>query len=162
MRDEILLFEETGTNTAIRVPPQDPDPAIFDDCDVVVSGSSESPRLAACPIEPRATAAQFEDGKLTVWLSTQTPHQDKLVLHLSLGLEPDQVRVIAPDVGGGFGGKGLDVEDVIIGWLARAIGRPIRWTETRSENLVAMHHGRAQWVDFEIGGSREEKSRRCG
>ncbi len=155
VRDEILLFEETGTNTAIKVPPQDPDPAIFDDCDVVVSGSTESPRLAACPIEPRATAAQFDDGKLTIWLSTQTPHQDKLVLHLSLGLEPDQVRVIAPDVGGGFGGKGLDVEDVIVGWLARATGRPVRWTETRSENLVAMHHGRAQWVDFEIGGSRD-------
>jgi aerobic carbon-monoxide dehydrogenase large subunit len=155
VRDEILLFEEVGTNTAIKVPPQNPDPAIFDDCEVVVSGSTESPRLAACPIEPRATVAQFEDGKLTIWLSTQTPHQDKLVLGLGLGLDGDRVRVIAPDVGGGFGGKGLDVEDVIMGWLARATGRTVRWTETRSENLVAMHHGRAQWIDFEIGGSRQ-------
>ena len=65
--------------------------------------------------------------------------------------------MIAPDVGGGFGGKGLDVEDVIIGWLARATGRPVTWTETRSENLVAMHHGRAQICDFEIGGDRDGK-----
>jgi carbon-monoxide dehydrogenase large subunit len=154
-RDEVLLFEGHATNTVMHHPPADVDPAIFDDCEVVVSGSSESPRLSACPIEPRAIVAQFEDGKLTIYLSTQTPHQDKMVLGLALGLEGDQVRVIAPDVGGGFGGKGLDVEDVIMGWLARATGRPVRWTETRSENLVAMHHGRAQRTEFEIGGSRQ-------
>ena len=62
------------------------------------------------------------------------------------------MRVVAPDVGGGFGGKGLAVEDVLVGWLARAIGRPVRWTETRSENMVAMHHGRAQRIEFELGG----------
>ena len=158
LRDEVLLFESAGTNTCIHVPPQDPDPELFDRCDVVVSGSIESQRLAACPVEPRSTIAEFgDDGRLTVWLSTQTPHQDKMVLGLVLGLEPEQVRVIAPDVGGGFGGKGLDVEDVILGWLARATGRPVKWTETRSENLVAMHHGRAQICDFEIGGDRDGK-----
>ena len=158
MRDEVLLFENVGTNTCIHVPPQNPDPQLFEACDVVVSGSTESQRLAACPVEPRATIAEFgDDGRLTVWLSTQTPHQDKLVLGLVLGLEPEQVRVIAPDVGGGFGGKGLDVEDVLVGWLARATGRPVKWTETRSENLVAMHHGRAQRCDFEIGGDRDGK-----
>ena len=90
-----------------------------------------------------------------MWLSTQTPHQDRDGLALILGMAPDQVRVVAPDVGGGFGGKGLDVEDVLVAWLARATGRPVRWTETRSENMVAMHHGRAQQIDFEIGGDRE-------
>jgi CO/xanthine dehydrogenase Mo-binding subunit len=69
-----------------------------------------------------------------------------------LVVAPEQVRVVAPDVGGRFGGKGLAVEDVLVAWLARATGRPVRWTETRSENLVAMHHGRAQRVEFEIGG----------
>jgi carbon-monoxide dehydrogenase large subunit len=157
VRDEVLLYEDVGTNVCIAVPPQDPDPNLFDGCDVVVSGSTESPRLSACPIEPRATQAEWKDDRMTVWLSTQTPHQDKLVLHLHLGLEPDQVRVVAPDVGGGFGGKGLAVEDVLVAWLARETGRPVRWTETRSENLVAMHQGRAQFVDFEIGGSREGK-----
>jgi carbon-monoxide dehydrogenase large subunit len=158
VRDEVLLFEEVGTNTCIHVPPQDPDPNIFDACDVVTAGTIESPRLAPCPVEPRATIAEFgDDGRLTVWLTTQTPHQDKLVLTMSLGLAPENVRVVAPDVGGGFGGKGLGVEDVVLAWLARATRRPVRWTETRSENLVAMHHGRAQWVDFEIGGGRDGK-----
>ena len=157
VKDEVLLFEQHGTNVALAQPTENPDPAMFDGCEAVVRGSFLSPRLAACPIEPRATAAVFEDGRLTIWLSTQTPHQDKMVLGLLLGLGEDGVRVLAPDVGGGFGGKGLDVEDVIVGWLARATATPVRWTETRSENLVAMHHGRAQRVDFEIGGSRDGK-----
>ena len=120
--DEVLLFEEVGTNVCLTHPVEHPDPAMFDGCDAIVQGSFVSPRLAACPIEPRATAAVFADGRLTIWISTQTPHQDKLVLGLLLGLGEDGVRVLAPDVGGGFGGKALDVEDVIIGWLARATG----------------------------------------
>src|SRR5579859_4733912 len=152
---DVLLFEEFGTNVCLANPPADPDPGLFEGCEVVVEGSFTSPRLAACPIEARATVARFEDGRLTVWLSTQTPHQDKMVLGLLLGLEPDAVRVVAPDVGGGFGGKGLATEDVIVAWLARKTGRPVRWAETRSENLVAMHQGRAQHIDFEIGGRRD-------
>jgi carbon-monoxide dehydrogenase large subunit len=152
---EVLLYEGLGTNVCLHHPPAEPDERLLDDCEVVVEGRFFSSRLAACPIEPRATVARFEDGRLTVWLTTQTPHQDKMVLGLVLGLEPDAVRVIAPDVGGGFGGKGLATEDVIIAWLARATGRPVRWTETRSENLVAMHHGRTQHVDFAIGGRRD-------
>jgi len=154
VKDEILLYEEVGTNTCLHRPPQEPDPNLFADCEVVARGSHWSQRLAAAPIEPRATAARWEDGRLTVWLSTQTPHQDKMVLGMLLGLEAEQVRMIAPDVGGGFGGKGLDVEDVIVGWLARKLERPVRWTETRSEHMVAMHHGRAQSIEFEIGASR--------
>jgi carbon-monoxide dehydrogenase large subunit len=156
VKDEVVIYDELGTNVCLRHPPESPDPHIFDDCEVVVSGRHESPRLLACPIEPRSTRARFgEDGRLTIHLSTQTPHQDKMVLAGHLGLEPDQVRVVAPDVGGGFGGKGVDVEDVLTAALARATGRSVRWTETRSEHMVAMHHGRAQWVEFEIGGSRE-------
>jgi aerobic carbon-monoxide dehydrogenase large subunit len=144
----------------LHVPFAEPDEHLFEGCEVRTSGAIFSPRLAACPVEPRSTAAQVgEDGRLTVWLSTQTPHQDKMALALLLGYEPEQVRVVAPDVGGGFGGKGVAttgaVEDVLTAWLARATGRPTRWTETRSENLVAMHHGRAQRIDFELGGDRD-------
>ncbi|MGA9857540.1 MAG: molybdopterin cofactor-binding domain-containing protein, partial [Solirubrobacteraceae bacterium] len=155
VKDEVLLFEPSGSNTCLRIPAQDPDPDLFADCDLVISGSNESPRLLALPIEPRATVAEFADGKLTIRVSTQTPHQDKQTIAGALGLEPDQIRVIAPDVGGGFGGKGADVEDILMGWLARETERVVRWTETRSEHMVAMHHGRAQWADFELGGSRD-------
>ena len=80
-----------------------------------------------------------------------------MVLGGLLGLEPENVRVVAPDVGGGFGAKGIAVEDVLVGWVARATGKPVRWTETRSENMVAMHHGRASHMEFELGASREGK-----
>ena len=156
LRDEVLLFESMGSNVCLRHPPEAPDPELLDDCEVIIRGQVVSQRLAACPLEARATLATFgDDGRLTIWLSTQTPHTDKMVLGLLLGLEPEQVRVVAPDVGGGFGGKGLAVEDVIVASLARATGQPVRWTETRSENLVAMHQGRAQRIAFEAGGSRD-------
>ena len=106
-RDEVLLFEEMGTNVCLERP-LEADEQLFDGCDVVTSGSIFSQRLAACPVEPRGTIAEFgDDGRLTVWLSTQTPGTDKMVLGLMLGLKQSNVRVVAPDVGGGFGGKGL-------------------------------------------------------
>ena len=158
VRDEVLVYPGVGTNVCLAMPPQSPDPNLFDASEVVVKGKVISQRLAACPIEPRSSAAQMgEDGRLTLWISSQTPHQDKMVLGLLLGLEPENVRVVAPDVGGGFGAKGIAVEDVLVGWAARATGKPIRWTETRSENMVAMHHGRASHMSFEIGASREGK-----
>ena len=157
-RDETVIYSGVGTNVCIHVPPQSPDPELFASSEVVVKGKVVSQRLAACPIEPRSSAAQWgEDERLTLWISSQTPHQDKMVLGMLLGLEPENVRVVAPDVGGGFGAKGIAVEDVLVGWAARATGKPIRWTETRSENMVAMHHGRASHMEFELGASREGK-----
>ena len=157
-RDETVIYAGVGTNVCLAVPPQEADPNLFDSSEVVVKGKVISQRLAACPIEPRSSAAQWgEDGRLTLWISSQTPHQDKMVLGLLLGLEPENVRVVAPDVGGGFGAKGIAVEDVIVGWAARATGKPVRWTETRSENMVAMHHGRASVLSFELGASRDGK-----
>jgi carbon-monoxide dehydrogenase large subunit len=159
-RDQVLLYDEVGSNVCLRHPPESADPQIFDGCEVVVSESIESPRLLACPVEPRCTRAEMgADGRLTVHLSTQTPHQDKAMLAGLLGFEEERVRVVAPDVGGGFGGKGLDVEDLLTAALARACEQPVRWTETRSEHMVAMHHGRAQWIDFELGGSRDGEIR---
>ena len=155
-RDEVVLYPGVGSNVCIANPAQDPDPNLFDGSDVVVTGKVISQRLAACPIEPRSSAAQWgEDERMTLWISSQTPHQDKMVLGMLLGLEPENVRVVAPDVGGGFGAKGIGVEDVLVGWTARATGKRVRWTETRSENMVAMHHGRASILEFELGANRD-------
>jgi carbon-monoxide dehydrogenase large subunit len=157
-KDEVLLFPEAGTNIASRSGSPEHDETLFDGCDVVVSGTVVSQRMAPCPLEPRSCAAELgSDGRLTVWLSTQTPHQDKAVLAGILGLDPGQVRVIAGDVGGGFGAKMVNVEEVLLVWLARKLGRPVRWTETRSESMVALVHGRAQRLDFTIGGTRDGK-----
>jgi len=153
---DVLLYPELGTNVCASHPVEAPDDALFEGCDVVVSGRLVSQRLAACPLEARGCVAELgEDGRMTLWLSTQTPHLDRHVLGLFLGLGDEGVRVVAPDVGGGFGAKGLSVETVIVPWLARKTGRPVRWTETRSENMVAMQHGRAAVLEFELGGSRD-------
>ena len=156
-KDEVLLYPGLGTNTCVRVP-NEGDPSLFADCDAVVEGTLVSQRLAASPLEPRSSLATAgEDGRLTIWLSTQTPHQDRMGLSMLLGMEESQIRVIGPDVGGGFGAKGLNVEDVLVGWLARELGRPVHWTETRSENMVAMNQGRAQVTGFKIGGTSDGK-----
>jgi carbon-monoxide dehydrogenase large subunit len=151
-----LLFEQAGTNVCLERPASIDDDELFGGCEVLVDGVVTSQRISACPIEPRATAARREeDGRLMMWLSTQTPHSDRDELAETLGLAPESVRVLAPDVGGGFGSKGLSVEDVVLGKLALLTGRPIRWTETRSENLTTMGHGRGLRVEFRIGGGRD-------
>jgi aerobic carbon-monoxide dehydrogenase large subunit len=156
LRCETLLFPDVESNVCARIEPQAGD-EIFDGCDVVVSGTVTSQRMAPAPMEPRATAAWMEDGRLVAWLSTQSPHSDRDGLAEALGLDTSQVRVVGPDVGGGFGAKGLSPEDVIVSWLARKTGRPVRWAESRSENMVAIGHARAQRMDFTIGGSRDGK-----
>jgi aerobic carbon-monoxide dehydrogenase large subunit len=154
--DDVILFEEAGTNVCVARPQSEDAGQLFEGCEAVSDGVVTSQRISACPIEPRATAVQpGEDGRLTVWLSSQTPHSDRDELAAKFDRSPDSIRVIAPDVGGGFGAKGLSNEDVVLVKLALITGRPIKWTETRSENLVAMGHGRASRMEFRIGGRRD-------
>ena len=124
-KDEVLLFPDSGTNVAARSGSPEHDEKLFDGCDAVVSGTMLSQRMAPCPLEPRSAAAEVgDDGRLTAWLSTQTPHQDRMVLAGMLGLDPADVRVIAPDVGGGFGAKMINPEEILAaGWRASSAGR---------------------------------------
>jgi aerobic carbon-monoxide dehydrogenase large subunit len=156
LNDEALLFPEYGTNVAtdFREPLDD---QFFEGCEVVVRHRINNQRLAPCPLEVRSGMASWgDDGRLTQWLSTQAPHGDKVAVAGMFGLEPEQVRVIAPDVGGGFGAKmGPYPEDLVAAWAARAHGRLVRWTETRSESMLALGHGRGQIQDVAIGGTRD-------
>jgi carbon-monoxide dehydrogenase large subunit len=159
-KDETVLFADAGTNVAWRVGPPERDEALFDGSDAVVSGSLTSQRMAPCPLEPRSAAAVVgADGRLTAWLSTQAPHADLQGLSDALGLEPARIRVVAPDVGGGFGAKLLGVEEVLVAWLATRLDRPVRWTETRSESMVALQHGRAAHLRFTLGGTHDGEIR---
>jgi carbon-monoxide dehydrogenase large subunit len=158
LKDEVLLFPEVGTNVSGTAGPQELDETLFEGCDVVVSGRLESQRMAPCPLEPRSAAAEVgPDGRVTAWLSTQSPHQDRLGLAGALGLPPEQVRVVAPDVGGGFGAKMLGAEEILVAWLARRLERPMRWTESRSQSMVGLPHGRGQHLSFTIGSDRDGK-----
>ena len=157
-KEEVLLFPDAGTNIAARGGSQEHDAELFAGCDVVVSDTLWSQRMAAAPMEPRSAAAEVDaDGRLTLWATSQTPHTDKMIVAGMLGFDPGQVRVVSQDVGGGFGAKMLEVEGVLVAWLARKLGRPVRWTETRTENMLALLHGRAQRLEFTLGGSREGK-----
>ncbi len=124
---------------------------------MVVSERIVNQRLTAAPIEPRAGAAWWtEDGRLVHYSACQGAHPTRDLLATIYDLDTDRVRVVVPDVGGGFGAKSRTYpEELAIGWYARAIGRPVRWTETRSENLMAMPHGRSQVQYATIGGTRD-------
>ena len=150
-----LLFPAAESNVAVTggVPA---DPAAFDGCDVVVERTIVNQRLAPVPMEGRAAAAEWADGKLTVWVSTQNAQISRFVLAGVLGLDPGAIRVVAPDAGGGFGAKvGIDRDGLVVAWAARHTGRALRWAETRGENLVGMTHGRAQQQVIKIGGTRD-------
>ncbi len=155
IRDEVLLFPDAGTNVVQRWEPKTD--ADFSACEVIVEERIVNQRLTAAPIEPRSGAAHWTDeGRLVHYSACQGAHPTRDLLAAVYGLEPSQVRVIVPDVGGGFGAKSRTYpEELALGFYARAIGRPVRWTETRSENMVAMPHGRGQVQRAKLGGTRD-------
>jgi carbon-monoxide dehydrogenase large subunit len=158
VRDEVLLFPDAGTNTAGGFGLDDEfDEHLFDDCEVVVTREIVNQRLAAAPLEGRAAAAAWgDDGRVTVWCSNQNAQDTRDAIAGWLGAGKETVHVITPDVGGGFGAKiGADPEFALVAALAKRVGRPVRWAETRSENMTGMVQGRAQRQTITIGGTRE-------
>lgn len=154
----VLLFPEVGTNTTLELAfgrTED----LLDECEVVVRQTIVNQRVAPCPLEVRAGAVQWgEDGRLTQWASTQAAHNVKSDLSRLLQIEPEDIRVIAPDVGGGFGAKiGVYPEELLLPWLSKQVGRPLKWVETRSESMMNLGHGRGQTQQVEIGGTRDGK-----
>lgn len=157
--DRVLVHPDAGTNAVFGFPAADAD-GFFDDCEVTVDLSFRNQRMAICPLEPRAVLSSWAaddtgEPRLTQWSSTQFPHNTRDGLAGLLGVEPDRVRVITPDVGGGFGAKnGMYPEDVVVAQLAKRLGRPVRWAETRSENMLGMVHGRGCEFEATLGGTR--------
>src|SRR5579883_130912 len=156
--DAPLVFEELGTNLASSATGGNAaDP--LDGADVVVRGRFENQRVAVVPMEGNAIVAiPGDDGaghELTVYVGTQMPHTFRALQASAFGLPPEAVRVVAPHVGGAFGSKIAGVEHKVAMACARKLGRPVKWVETRSENLVAMPHGRAQVQFVELGLRRD-------
>ena len=130
----------------------DPD-AAFRDADFVVEERIVNQRVAAVPMEGRVAFAHWDsgNGQLTMWVSTQIPHHVRTQLARMLDLAESRVRIIAPEVGGGFGAKAdIYAEEVLVAWLAKTLERPVKFVETRSENFEAMSHGRDQVDDLQI------------
>jgi carbon-monoxide dehydrogenase large subunit len=128
----------------------------FADAEVVVSRRFVQQRLIPAFMEPRSVVVQPQGDNYTLWSSTQIPHILRIMLAATTGVPEHKLRVIAPDVGGGFGGK-LQVtpEEVLSLLVARRLGKPVKWTETRSESLMSAHHGRDQIQYIDIAADRE-------
>ncbi|NEC65566.1 xanthine dehydrogenase family protein molybdopterin-binding subunit [Streptomyces sp. SID9727] len=143
-----LLHDDLPDNTAVAVHARVGDPdAAFASAHTVVSERFEAHRYVASPIETRAVSARVDpySDRLTVWSGTQTPHRLREAIAHTLGLPADTVHVIAADVGGGFGQKGiLYVEELLVPYAALLLGRPVLWREDRNENLTASSHAREQ------------------
>jgi carbon-monoxide dehydrogenase large subunit len=154
-KGDVLLFPEAGTNVSLTFAAASNDD-IFADCDVVVDLVIENQRVAPTPMEVRACASVWDGERLTQWACSQGAHGARDGLAAVFGLEKEQVRVITPDVGGGFGAKnGVYPDEILVGWVARKLNRPARWVETRTENMLAMGHGRGQRQRTRMGGTKD-------
>ena len=161
INDNHVIFEDVGTNTAIDLAVMGMvtgigEEDIFADCEVVVEQDVANHRTAPAPLEGRSMACAWDGDKLNIWASSQSPYSFKLGFLTVYGMEPDKCRVVCPDVGGGFGQKmGTTADEINLPWLSQKVNRPLRWTETRTENLTACGHGRAQQQKIKIGGTKD-------
>jgi aerobic carbon-monoxide dehydrogenase large subunit len=152
-----LVHEDIGTNQTHEwtIGGGDMD-AAWADADVVIERRIVNHRTAGAPIEPRVAVADHRAGQLTLHLTSQNPHLIRLFMAGELGMSEDQIRVIAPDVGGGFGVKITHyAEELLCAWASRKLGRPVKWTETRSEHMSSSIHGRGQIDYVKVGAKRD-------
>jgi carbon-monoxide dehydrogenase large subunit len=156
-----LVHEEFGTNECYTWKMDAGEvERLFAEADVTVSESYRQNRLIPNAIEPRAIFVQPlpANGEFTLWSTTQVPHIARITLSGVTGIPESKLRVIAPDVGGGFGSK-LNVypEEALALTISRRLGRPVKWTETRSEGYLSTIHGRDQYQEIELAATAEGK-----
>ncbi len=156
-----LVHEEFGTNHCYTWTLKEGEvDRLFADAAVTIKERYRQQRLIPTPMEPRGVLAQPVPavGEVTLWTSTQIPHIARVTLALATGVPESKLRIIAPDVGGGFGSK-LQVyaEEALAIALARRTGLPVKWTEERSENYLATHHGRDMIQDIELAATADGK-----
>ena len=132
----------------------------FRDAPVVIERTYRQQRLIPSAIEPRAVVATDVGGEFTLWSATQIPHVLRFLLAVVTGIPEQNIRVIAPDVGGGFGSKlQVTAEEVLAMLVTRKLGEPVKWTESRSEGNLTVHHGRDQWQRIRIAADADGRVR---
>ncbi len=134
--------------------------AAFSGAAVVVERDYRQQRLIASAMEPRAVVASWIGDDVTLWSATQIPHVLRFAIAAFFGIPEQSIRVIAPDVGGGFGSKlQVTAEEVLAILVSRRLGKPVKWTESRSEGNMTVHHGRDQWQRIAIAADRDGRIR---
>lgn len=160
-RDEVILHEDLGTNVVVHWSHGGGgDQSVFDSAPVIVEERYRQPRLIPNPIETRGCLAYGipAAGEFTLVSATQIPHIARVGLSIATGIPQSKLRIIAPDVGGGFGAKlNVYAEEALALALARKLGRPVKWIEDRSENYLATIHGRGTLHDCTIAGTEDGK-----
>ncbi len=155
--DAVRVHEGWGDNVAVRLTVRKGDPqAARRRAAVVVEERFAIQRQAGVPLETRGAVALVEEGRLTLWSATQNVHPLRRAVSRVAGLPEDRVRVVAPDVGGGFGVKGvLYPEDLLVALLALRLGRPVKWVEDRVEHFQSAIHARDQVHDVTLALARD-------
>jgi len=134
--------------------------AAFAGAPVVIERNYRQQRLIPCAMEPRAVVASWVGDEVTLWSATQIPHVLRFALSAFFGIPEQNIRVIAPDVGGGFGSKlQVTAEEVLAVLVSRRLGKPVKWTESRSEGNMTVHHGRDQWQRISIAADSDGRLR---
>jgi len=150
-----LLFPAHGSNVANHLAPRGDDDVLAG-AEVTIHSRFVNQRLAPVPMEPEAILVVPDTGRLAVWATSQVPFGLRAEMASSLGMAEGDIRVVVGDMGGGFGAKaGARPELIVVAAAARKLGRPLKWIETRSENLVAMTHGRGQVQQVDLGATRD-------
>ena len=154
-----LIHDKIGSNVAYKMSAGEGDiEAALKSADKIVQQKILHKRLAPIAMETRGVLARYYPGEqeLTLWTSTQIPHLARTQVSLMLGIPENKLRLIAPEVGGGFGSKlNVYAEEAILGWAAMQLGRPVKWIEGRRENIQATIHGRGQTGYLEIGCKKD-------
>src|SRR5690349_6652001 len=166
LKDEVLAHPELGTNKSALWVFDSGEAGTGTDAEaaitearangIVIEREYRQQRLIPAFMEPRSVVVDPTSEQLTMWSATQIPHILRFALAATTGVPESKIRVIAPDVGGGFGGK-LQVtpEEWIVWALARRLGKPVKYTETRSESLMSGHHGRDQWQKLTLSAKKD-------
>jgi carbon-monoxide dehydrogenase large subunit len=163
-----LLHPDLGTNASAHYVFDSDEAGTGESADRLIAAAESDPdsivvrrryrqqRLIPAFMEPRSVIVDPTGEQYVIWSATQVPHFVKVFMSLLTGIPENKLRVIAPDVGGGFGGK-LQVtpEEVLCTLVSRKLGRPVKWTETRSESLLSAHHGRDQIQDVTLAAKRD-------
>jgi carbon-monoxide dehydrogenase large subunit len=156
-KDEVVIHEDLGTNVVVHwVHGGGGDQSVFDSAPVIVNERYTQPRLIPNAIEPRGCLAYGipAAGEFTLVSATQIPHIARVGLSIATGVPQSKLRIIAPDVGGGFGSKlNVYAEEALALALTRSLGRPVKWIESRAENYVATIHGRGVLHDCTLAGT---------
>jgi carbon-monoxide dehydrogenase large subunit len=154
-----LVYEEFGDNIAYKLTSGEGDiDAALAAADKTVKQRIVHQRLIPIAMEPRGVLARYYPGEqeLTIWTSTQIPHLARTQIALMIGMPENKVRLIAPEVGGGFGSKlNVYAEEALIAWISIQLGRPVKWIEGRRENIQGTIHGRGQVGYIEVGCKKD-------